>query len=94
MPNISPSESSCLCGVKFLTGFLRARALALLLKFLILLVASLSLRSLVLEVRIVGDPLRKTDQSFVVVLGSIVIDLETEVSNSILPAVSGLILPS
>ena len=86
MPNRSPSVSSFLCKMKLVPGFLRARALALLLKFLILLVASLSLRSLVLEVLIVGEPLREMDQSFVFILRSIVIDLETEVSSSILPA--------
>jgi hypothetical protein len=86
MLNISPSESSFLGAVKFLEAFLRARALALLLKFLILLVASLSLRRLVLEVLIVGDPLREMDQSFGFILRSMLIYLETEVSNSILPA--------
>jgi hypothetical protein len=82
----SPSESSFLGAVKFLTGFLRARALALLLKFLKFFTSILCLQRLVLERRIVRDPLRKTDQSFVVVLRSILIYLETEVSNSILPA--------
>jgi hypothetical protein len=80
------SESSFLGMVKFLPGFLRARALALLLKFLKLSTSILCLQRLVLERRIVRDPLRKMDQSFVVVLQSILIYLETEVSNSILPA--------
>lgn len=71
--------------MKFLQGFPSSRALALLSKFLYLLTPTLRQRRMILELLTVQYLLRNLDQSVSVLL-SIFIDLETEVSNSILSA--------